>query len=123
MPCNQFGDQEPKGNHDIHKFAKEKYHVKFPMFEKEDVNGEKASDMYLYLRARSSLMDKHEAKIGDIPWNFGKFLVDSHGKVVDWYLPAVQPEDVLPDIRRLLHAWAMIAMRWTNVIVGMKMPY
>ncbi|KAI9984088.1 hypothetical protein PInf_005381 [Phytophthora infestans] len=34
FPCNQFGGQEPGTAEDILKFAQEKYHVTFPLFNK-----------------------------------------------------------------------------------------
>jgi glutathione peroxidase len=38
----------------------------------------------------------------DIPWNFTKFLVDRDGKVVGRWAPTVTPEDLVPEIERLL---------------------
>ncbi len=40
----------------------------------------------------------------DIKWNFTKFLVDREGRVVARYAPNFKPEDIEPDIRRLLEA-------------------
>lgn len=38
----------------------------------------------------------------DIPWNFTKFLVDRDGNVVGRWAPTVTPEDLVPEIERLL---------------------
>ena len=38
----------------------------------------------------------------NIKWNFTKFLVDKHGKVVDRYAPQTKPEDLAKTIEGLL---------------------
>ena len=44
-----------------------------------------------------------EAFLGnDVKWNFGKFLVDKQGKVVNRYAPTVNPLAIEGDIKRLL---------------------
>ena len=63
FPCNQFGQQEPKTNDDIAKFAKGKG-VEFTMMSKVNVNGPNASVVYKYL--------KNQAGPSSISWNFGK---------------------------------------------------
>ena len=35
-------------------------------------------------------------------WNFGKFLVDGEGKVVERYVPTTSPLAIEPDIKPLL---------------------
>src|ERR1035437_1773112 len=42
FPCNQFAGQEPGSSEEIAKFCTLKYGVSFPMFQKIEVNGEKA---------------------------------------------------------------------------------
>lgn len=42
FPCNQFGAQEPGTEAEIKSFCDLNYGVKFPLFAKVDVNGEKA---------------------------------------------------------------------------------
>jgi len=37
-----------------------------------------------------------------IKWNFTKFLVDCHGKVVKCYAPSVEPAEIEEDIKNLL---------------------
>ena len=51
FPCNQFGKQEPGSDADIAQFCETNYKVKFPMFSKVEVNGEKR---------RSALQAPHE---------------------------------------------------------------
>jgi glutathione peroxidase len=47
------------------------------------------------------LLNKN-GKCKKIPWNFGKFLVDSNGKVVDFYPPDKNPKDMIPYVLLLL---------------------
>ena len=49
--------------------------------EKVEVNGDKADPVFKYLREYSDLNG------GNIPWNFGKFLVNRYGYVVAYYGP------------------------------------
>ena len=63
FPCNQFGRQEPGSNSDIKEFCSTKYSVKFPMFDKIEVNGKSQAKLYSYLKANAD--DK-----SDINWNF-----------------------------------------------------
>ncbi|HMW49769.1 MAG TPA: glutathione peroxidase, partial [Cellvibrionaceae bacterium] len=37
-----------------------------------------------------------------IKWNFTKFLLDGSGTVIKRYAPATKPEEITPDIERLL---------------------
>jgi glutathione peroxidase len=63
------------------------------MFEKIEVNGDGACDLYQLLKA---------AQPGDIAWNFTKFLVDGDGNVVERFEPQVTPEDIEPRVKELL---------------------
>eukprot|EP00457_Paulinella_chromatophora_P012001 gb/GEZN01012171.1/.p1 GENE.gb/GEZN01012171.1/~~gb/GEZN01012171.1/.p1 ORF type:complete len:192 (-),score=47.62 gb/GEZN01012171.1/:461-1036(-) len=71
FPCNQFGAQEPGSNQQIKQFATSKFEVKFPMFSKIDVKGDKQSPIY------KLLLDYFP---GDVTWNFAnKFLIGRDG--------------------------------------------
>ena len=70
-----------------------KFGVRFPLFEKADVNGEHTQEVYTFLKDRLP---------GDITWNFAKFLVDRHGQPVKRYEPNVAPFDLEADIEALL---------------------
>lgn len=93
FPCNQFGNQEPFSNEEIRKFAFEKYHATFPIFDKIDVNGPNASPVYSYL--------KRASHTGDIEWNYVKFLVSPQGKVLR-FAPWTDPLQLEPHIRAWL---------------------
>ncbi len=90
FPCNQFGKQEPGTNDQICEFATTKYKATFPMFEKVDVNGDGACDLYKMLKAANV----GEEGTADIAWNFAKFLVDGDGKVVARFGPRTTPEEI-----------------------------
>jgi len=98
FPCDQFGHQEPGDEAEIKNFCSLNYDVQFPLFAKIDVNGANTDPLYKYL--------KHEAKglLGSesIKWNFTKFLVDKHGKVVKRYAPTDTPESIEKEIAAVL---------------------
>lgn len=97
FPCNQFGRQEPGSSAQIGEFCSSNYAVTFPMFDKIDVNGEKAHPLYQYLRREKSGLFGSAIK-----WNFTKFLIDRSGKVVGRYAPTATPESLIKDIEALL---------------------
>jgi glutathione peroxidase len=97
FPCNQFGSQEPGDSRQIEQFCESNYSVSFPMFEKIDVNGDKAHPLYLYLKS------KRPGVLGaSIKWNFTKFLVDRRGRVVARHAPTTKPESLTKEIEALL---------------------
>ena len=98
FPCNQFGAQEPGDAEEIKSFCSLNYDVKFPLFGKIDVNGEKASPLYTFLK------EEKPGVLGtkNIKWNFTKFLVDRDGQVIKRYAPTDRPEDIKKDLSKLL---------------------
>ena len=90
FPCNQFGAQEPGSNQEIQEFAQSKFGVGFPMFEKIEVNGDGACDLYQLLKAAKADEEGNE----DIAWNFTKFLVGRDGQVIRRFGPQVTPEEI-----------------------------
>ena len=98
FPCNQFGGQEPGTSNEIATFCETSYAVKFPMFEKVEVNGDGAHPLYKFLK---------EAKPGilgstAIKWNFTKFLVDRNGVPLKRYAPKDPISKIEKDIQALL---------------------
>ena len=89
VPCNQFGAQEPGSPEEIAAFCSTNYGVSFPLSEKVEVNGEGRHPLY------EALVDTGDAEghVGDIRWNFEKFLVDGDGEVVARFSPMVAPDD------------------------------
>ncbi|XP_029672585.1 probable phospholipid hydroperoxide glutathione peroxidase isoform X1 [Formica exsecta] len=85
FPCNQFNGQEPGNNEDICSFA-DRQKVKFDLFEKIDVNGDKSHPLWAYLKKEQG------GWLGSfIKWNYTKFIVDKEGKVVERHGPNVNP--------------------------------
>lgn len=78
FPCNQFGQQEKGTNAEIAQFCDTNYGVKFDMFSKIDVKGDKQAPLYKYLTSKET--DPEFA--GEVGWNFEKFLVSRDGKIV-----------------------------------------
>ena len=119
FPCNQFGNQAPGSDEEIHEFCTFKYHTQFDQFKKVDVNGENESPLFKYLKEKKGFegipglegkllvpilkkMDPDYKNNSNIKWNFTKFLVDKNGNVVERYEPTVKPEKIEEDIKKLL---------------------
>jgi glutathione peroxidase len=98
FPCNQFGAQEPAPEAQIIQFCTTSYNVTFPLSAKIDVNGPDRHPLYAWLTAPS------QGHPGDIQWNFEKFLIDRHGRLVGRYPSGTKPEDngLLQDIASVL---------------------
>ncbi|HIC43686.1 MAG TPA: glutathione peroxidase [Sulfurimonas sp.] len=98
FPSNQFKEQEPGSNKEIHFFCTSTYKVDFPMFEKIDVNGDNAIPLYKYLKKEQ----KGFLWTKSIKWNFTKFLVDKKGRVIKRYSSLTKPKEIEKDIINLL---------------------
>jgi glutathione peroxidase-family protein/uncharacterized membrane protein len=98
FPCNQFLKQEAGSDKEIQEFCSLNFGVKFPVFQKIEVNGKNAHPLFSYL--------KHKAPgalgIEAIKWNFTKFLVTKDGKTLKRFSPKTKPEDIEEDIVKLL---------------------
>ena len=119
FPCNQFGNQAPGTDLEIHNFCALKYNTSFDQFAKIDVNGENESSLYTFLKnaieedkfdgIKNKMAMKAIEKISktyknknDIKWNFTKFLINKEGNVVGRYSPTYLPEDLEEKIRELI---------------------
>ena len=105
FPCNQFANQAPGTEQEIHDFCTLKFGTEFPQFAKIDVNGENADPLFAYLATEKpsagfgkgvknafmkKFTDANNKKFGDkayIKWNFTKFLVDREGNVIARFEP------------------------------------
>lgn len=70
FPCNQFGLQEPGTNEEILEFVKRfdpDMAEKLIFFDKADVNGANAREVYNYIKP----LAPNEDDTTDIRWNFG----------------------------------------------------
>ncbi len=119
FPCNQFANQAPGNDDEIHEFCTARYKTTFDQLKKIEVNGENESPIYTFLKGEiaedevSGLKNKMAMKAiskisssakkpGDIKWNFTKFLIDRDGNVVKRYSPTCKPEDIEADIEKLI---------------------
>ncbi len=122
FPCNQFGQQAPGTEAEIHEFCTANYDIKFPQFAKIEVNGENASPLFTYLKEQKgfegfgegeraagmeAMFDKrfpdtNWRESSDIKWNFTKFLIDRNGNVVARFEPTHDMKDVEEQIKKLL---------------------
>jgi glutathione peroxidase len=98
FPCNQFGNQEPGSEKEIAEGCLINYGVSFPVFSKIEVNGDNTHPIFKYLK--KSLPGFLSRKIR---WNFTKFLIDANGNPVKRFSPVIKPEQIVPDIEKLLN--------------------
>ena len=112
FPCNQFANQAPGDEEEIHSFCTMKFGTEFPQFKKIDVNGESADPLFAFLAAEkpfagfgkglknaalNKFADMNNKKFGDkayIKWNFTKFLIDREGRVIARFEPTVDMKEV-----------------------------
>ena len=113
FPCNQFNEQTPENDEEIHTFCTGRFGIKFPLFKKGDVNGENANPLFTYLKEAQpykgrgpvmAMLQKMSNTKGtnDIRWNFTKFLVDKDGNAIKRYEPTTKPNKIEKDIKGLL---------------------
>ena len=120
FPCNQFADQAPGSDEEIHNFCTMKFATEFPRFAKIDVNGDNASPLFVYLATEKPFVgfgkgikngllkkftDINNKKYGDkayIKWNFTKFLIDREGNVVARFEPTADMQDVKAAVAAML---------------------
>ena len=120
FPCNQFANQAPGDENEIHEFCTMKYGTDFPQFAKLEVNGEGADPLFVYLatekpfegfgkglkvKALEKFTNMNNKAFGDkayIKWNFTKFLVDREGKVVARFEPTEDMDKVRAAVENIL---------------------
>ncbi|MBR2674468.1 MAG: glutathione peroxidase [Mogibacterium sp.] len=112
FPCNQFANQTPGTDDEIHEFCTLKFGTEFPQFTKIEVNGDDAEPLFAFMAtekpfegfgkglknaALKKYADANNAKFGDkayIKWNFTKFLIDRQGNVISRFEPTVDMDEV-----------------------------
>ena len=120
FPCNQFADQAPGSDEEIHNFCTGRYGITFPQFSKIDVRGENAHPLFKYLSENTKFegfgkspmtlilsgvakkMDKDYKNNGNIKWNFTKFLIDRNGEIKARFEPTASLKDVQAKIEEVL---------------------
>ena len=122
FPCNQFADQAPGSEDEIHEFCTLKFGTEFPQFAKIDVNGENADPLFEFLAmqkpfegfgkglknaALNKFADANNKKFGEkayIKWNFTKFLINREGKVIARFEPTVDMKIVKEAVKNEIGA-------------------
>ncbi len=121
FPCNQFGQQAPGTEEEIHSFCQLNYGTEFPQFKKIEVNGPGESPLFTLLKSAKGFggfdksqrlgklldemmlkADPEYASKPDIKWNFTKFLVDREGNIVARFEPTDDMTVVEAAIEKLL---------------------
>lgn len=87
FPANDFGAQEPGSNKQIAEFCTKNYQVTFPMASKITVKGEDMAPIYHWLTEKKY----NNLKDSEVKWNFQKYLIDEHGKLVAVFEPKMKP--------------------------------
>jgi glutathione peroxidase len=92
FPANNFGAQEPGTNSEIKEFCTKNYGVTFPMAEKVSVKGDDIAPIFQYLTDEAEKLGFKDP----VKWNFTKFLIDEHGKLITVIHNKVNPmsEDI-----------------------------
>ena len=118
FPCNQFGLQEPGVGEEILNAIEYVrpgggFKTAVTIFEKTQVNGDGEDPIFTFLKSGceytdsdySSGLEYSPLRVGDIHWNFEKFLIGKDGKVAMRYHPReTDAETLKPDIDALLAA-------------------
>ena len=85
VPSGNFKNQELATGEEIKDFCEINYGVDFPLAEKNDVIGENADPLYVWLKTK--LGDESRPK-----WNFHKYLIDTKGNPVTFFPTKVKPQ-------------------------------
>lgn len=119
FPCNQFGEQTPGTDEEVHDFCTGRYGIAFPQYSKIDVNGENAIPLYKWITENTKFagfngpmglvlkpivkkMDKDYKNNGNIKWNFTKILVDKNGEIVERFEPTADVKEIAEKVKELL---------------------
>ena len=99
FPCNQFLNQAPGTDDEIHTFCTGRFGITFPQFAKIDVNGKNEDPLYKYLKSQ-----KGGKLTSKIKWNFTKFLIAKDGTVLQRFAPTDTPEKIDEYVAKAIQA-------------------
>ncbi len=120
FPCNQFANQAPGSEDEIHEFCTMKFGTDFPQFGKIAVNGDEADPLFAWMATEkpftgfgkglknfslNKFSDMNNKKYGDkayIKWNFTKFLIDRQGNVIARFEPTEDMDKVRKAVEEAL---------------------
>lgn len=83
FPSNDFGDQEPGSEQQIEQFCRDKYSIRFPLYQKIHAAQGQAHPFFDGLARQAKQYPR---------WNFHKYLIDRSGKVVGSWPSRIEPE-------------------------------
>lgn len=87
FPANNFGGQEPGSNSDIKTFCSKNYGVSFLMANKTSVKGKDIDPLFKWLNNQDN-----QSFVGDIMWNFEKYLIDENGHLIKRFRSSTRPD-------------------------------
>ena len=87
FPSNDFLNQEPGTNAEIKTFCDISFGVKFDLFEKISVKGNKIHPIYNWLSNKSLNGWNNKGPT----WNFSKYLIDENGTLIGIWGPSINP--------------------------------
>ncbi len=119
FPCNQFGEQTPGSDEEVHDFCTGRYGITFPQYSKIDVNGENAIPLFKWITENTKFagfggpmglilkpivkkMDKDYKNNGNIKWNFTKILINKDGEIVERFEPTADVKKIADKVKELL---------------------
>lgn len=119
FPCNQFGEQTPGSDEEVHDFCTGRYGITFPQYSKIDVNGENAIPLYKWLTENTKFagfsgpmglilkpivkkMDSDYKNNGNIKWNFTKILINKDGEIIERFEPTADIKEIANKVKSLL---------------------
>lgn len=121
FPCNQFGEQAPGSDEEIHSFCTVRFAITFPQFFKIDVNGDGAIPLYKWLTGNTTfsgfdklhpmgllltqMLKKQDPEFrnnGSVKWNFTKFLISREGEILKRFEPTTSLKKVAAAVEEAL---------------------
>ncbi len=119
FPCNQFANQAPGEDAEIHDFCTGRYGITFPQYSKIDVLGENAHPLFKWLSENTTFegfdgamkvllapivkkMDPDYKKNGNVKWNFTKFVIDKNGEIAGRFEPTAKIDRVRSRVLEVL---------------------
>ncbi len=87
FPANNFGGQEPGSNIDIKTFCSKNYRISFLMANKVSVKGKDIDPLFKWLNNQ-----ENQSFVGDIMWNFEKYLIDENGQLIKRFRSSTKPD-------------------------------
>lgn len=120
FPCNQFAEQAPGTDGEIHSFCTGRFGITFPQFSKVEVIGNDAIPLYKWLSESTKFIGFDASPLGEvldnllikidpdyknnsaIKWNFTKFLIDRNGNIISRFEPTFSLSKIDTRIKEIL---------------------